>query len=442
LCAALLVNFIFCVSELSAQVSTGSPVTVGPTSNNLIVFNGPIAVELVDNSGDSFGSFALDSGQSIDVQFMTTPTGEYVVMLRVTVGTATVTMAGQPHVLTAGQVFFFFSAPKTSQTISFARLANKTFGDADFTVSAQASSGLMVDFTASGDCTVSGSTVHLTGVGSCTITASQDGDSNNNPATPVSQTFTISAGAGFTSKAIPELVAGKAGNVDYVTTIEVVNSGSTTVTLSGSFYTEDGFPFTVSMATNISGLPSFTGSFTGFTLDAKSMLVITASSSDTAVLGWGQVSSSAPVTLNTAVDLRDASTGRLLSRIGVAPSPTDMRRFVVPRLSNEMTSPRGFISATVPTDETNLVVINTGNSWGVLTGTLVSARGTVMATNTITVGPHMRHGIIPSVFFVVSQQPGTLNTYMRFESFSAEWATTALSAEDMVFASTVVDEVQ
>jgi hypothetical protein len=119
-----------------------------------------------------------------------------------------------------------------------------------------------------------------------------------------------------------------------------------------------------------------------------------------------------------------------------------MRRFVVPRLSNEMTSPHGFISATVPTDDTNLVVINTGDRSGVLTGTLVSARGAVMATNTITVGPHMRHGIIPSVFFGVSQQPGTLNTYMRFESFSAEWATTALSAEDMVFASTVVDAVQ
>ena len=56
------------------------------------------------------------------------------------------------------------------QTITFAALADKTFGDADFTVSATASSGLPVSFSATGNCTVLASTVHLTGAGSCTIT--------------------------------------------------------------------------------------------------------------------------------------------------------------------------------------------------------------------------------------------------------------------------------
>jgi len=79
----------------------------------------------------------------------------------------------------------------TNQTIAFGPLANKTYGDLDFTLSATASSGLAVSFAASGNCTVNGATVHLTDVGSCTITASQAGDATYNPAQDVSQTFAI-----------------------------------------------------------------------------------------------------------------------------------------------------------------------------------------------------------------------------------------------------------
>ena len=44
------------------------------------------------------------------------------------------------------------------QAITFDPLADKTYGDSDFTVSASASSGLPVYFTATGDCSVLGST--------------------------------------------------------------------------------------------------------------------------------------------------------------------------------------------------------------------------------------------------------------------------------------------
>src|SRR5205807_2240692 len=84
-----------------------------------------------------------------------------------------------------------FSIAKANQTITFGALANKTFGDADFNVSATASSGLSVSFTATGNCTIAGNTVHLTGAGSCTITASQPGNANFNAATDVPQTFNI-----------------------------------------------------------------------------------------------------------------------------------------------------------------------------------------------------------------------------------------------------------
>jgi hypothetical protein len=80
---------------------------------------------------------------------------------------------------------------KLDQTITFGALPDRTYGDADFSVSATASSGLPVTFSASGNCTVSGSNVHLTGAGSCTITASQAGNALYNPAPDLPQSFNI-----------------------------------------------------------------------------------------------------------------------------------------------------------------------------------------------------------------------------------------------------------
>ena len=78
-----------------------------------------------------------------------------------------------------------------SQTISFDPITDHTYGDPDFNVSASASSGLPVNFTASGNCTISGSTVHITGAGSCSVTAHQGGDETHYAALDVTQTFSI-----------------------------------------------------------------------------------------------------------------------------------------------------------------------------------------------------------------------------------------------------------
>ncbi|PZR72456.1 MAG: hypothetical protein DLM73_13150 [Chthoniobacterales bacterium] len=84
---------------------------------------------------------------------------------------------------------------KANQTISFGAMSDKTYGEPDFAVSAAASSGLPVSFSATGNATVSGNTVHLTGVGSATITASQAGNSNYNAASSVDQSFTVARAA-------------------------------------------------------------------------------------------------------------------------------------------------------------------------------------------------------------------------------------------------------
>src|SRR5205085_2766858 len=99
--------------------------------------------------------------------------------------------AGNANFNAAPQVIESVNAQKASQTITFGSLANKTFGDADFTVSASSSSGLTVSFAATGNCTVSGNSVHISGAGSCTITASQPGDSNYIAPNNVQQSFQI-----------------------------------------------------------------------------------------------------------------------------------------------------------------------------------------------------------------------------------------------------------
>jgi hypothetical protein len=99
---------------------------------------------------------------------------------------------------------------KAEQFITFAPLAGKTYGDADFSVSATASSGLPVSFSiASGPATISGSTVHITGAGTVTVRASQGGDGNYNAAPDVDQAFEVAkANQAIVFAALPDKTYG------------------------------------------------------------------------------------------------------------------------------------------------------------------------------------------------------------------------------------------
>jgi hypothetical protein len=95
--------------------------------------------------------------------------------------------------------------PLQDQSISFAPLADKILSEPAFGVTATASSGLAVTFTASGPCSVSGSTVSLSGTGECTITAAQGGNDSFNPAPDVSQSFNVLSPAQFAQGVIDAL---------------------------------------------------------------------------------------------------------------------------------------------------------------------------------------------------------------------------------------------
>lgn len=155
---------------ITATVSNGGSVT--PTGN----------VTFLDN-GTSVASVALDGTGTAVFTTSTLPVG--------------------PHSFTASYEGDSTSAPGTSdallqivnkadQTITFAPIPAKTFGDPDFTVSAAASSGLAVTFSiVSGPAVIFGNTVHITGAGTVTVRASQGGDSNYNAAQDVDQSFTV-----------------------------------------------------------------------------------------------------------------------------------------------------------------------------------------------------------------------------------------------------------
>jgi hypothetical protein len=100
--------------------------------------------------------------------------------------------AGNAMFNAATPVLQSFMVSKANQSITFAPLASKTFGDVPFALNATASSGLPVTYNiVSGPATVSGNMVSITGAGTVVVSASQSGNVNYNSATSVSQNLVI-----------------------------------------------------------------------------------------------------------------------------------------------------------------------------------------------------------------------------------------------------------
>jgi hypothetical protein len=83
--------------------------------------------------------------------------------------------------------------PKQNQTITFDPLPLKTNTDSDFSPGANASSGLAITYISSNPevATIVDDNIHIVGIGITTITASQEGNSNYNPAQSVNQPFRV-----------------------------------------------------------------------------------------------------------------------------------------------------------------------------------------------------------------------------------------------------------
>ena len=112
---------------------------------------------------------------------------------------------------------------KADQTISFAALGNKTFGDAPFLVTASVSSGLPLAYTVTGPAEVytenGFSNIRITGAGTVTVTASQGGHTNYNAAESVTRSFTVNkATAAIALANLSQTYNGAAKNATATTT--------------------------------------------------------------------------------------------------------------------------------------------------------------------------------------------------------------------------------
>jgi probable HAF family extracellular repeat protein len=142
--------------------------------------------------------------------------------------TVTASQAGNSNYSAAADVAQTFTVAQASQTITFGALANRTYGDAAFAVSATGgASGNAVSFAAAGACSVAGNLVTITGAGSCTITATQAGNANYLPATAVPESFSIAKGSSSVNWAAPAAIT-------YGTPLGAAQLNAT-VTMAGTF---------------------------------------------------------------------------------------------------------------------------------------------------------------------------------------------------------------
>ncbi len=88
-----------------------------------------------------------------------------------------------------------FTVAQASQSITFDDFGPLTFGGADVALAAVSSAELPVTFTASGSCTVTGTSLHADQGGECVVTARQSGDANVAAAQDVSRTVQIAKAA-------------------------------------------------------------------------------------------------------------------------------------------------------------------------------------------------------------------------------------------------------
>ena len=153
-----------------------------------------------------------------------------------------------------------------AQTITFDPLADRTFGDAPFVLSASASSGLPVTFLVSGACSLDATTLSLTSAGTCTVIAQQAGNEAWTFAADVQRSFTIAKAPATIAVGTTYIYDGTVKHAT-VTTNPVGLSGLTVIyTLAGSPVSEPVNVGTYQVAVTLDNLnyeaPQATGTLT------------------------------------------------------------------------------------------------------------------------------------------------------------------------------------
>ncbi len=154
--------------------------------NSRTIIDGPFELEASATSGLPI-TFVSDNENVVTIN------GSTVTVIGVGDATITASQPGNASFNAAQPVMRTLTITKASQTISFNDLPQKTINDADFDLTASASSSLPVVFESSNPnvATINGNTVSIVGVGQTTITASQGGNDIYNAASSILRTLTV-----------------------------------------------------------------------------------------------------------------------------------------------------------------------------------------------------------------------------------------------------------
>ena len=199
----LTVNKATPTASLSSSESSGAygaSVTLTATLTGAGV--SPTGTVTFINRGTTLGTATLSGG----VATLTTtalPVGFHFV---------TASYAGDTNYLTATSSPVRIIVNKATQTISFTLASPVTYGVSPITLSATATSGLTVTYSATGPATISGSTLTITGAGTVVVTASQAGDADYSAATNVTQTLVV-------NKATPAITWATPAAINYGTAL-------------------------------------------------------------------------------------------------------------------------------------------------------------------------------------------------------------------------------
>lgn len=166
------------VEDIIAPVARAKDITVRLDANNSATITGADVDDFsTDNCSDGL-SFSVDVGA-----FTESNLGANTVILTVedesgNNSTATATVTVQEY--------------KKAQTITFTTPTSKVYGDADFALTATASSQLPVDISVvSGPAVVTNNKLTITGAGEVTLELTQAGNDDYLPAAPLQQSFTV-----------------------------------------------------------------------------------------------------------------------------------------------------------------------------------------------------------------------------------------------------------
>jgi uncharacterized repeat protein (TIGR01451 family) len=167
-------------------------------------------------------TFSVASGPATIVGTLVTVTGSGGVTIRAE-------QPGNENYNAAMAVDQSFTVGKADQTISFAPLSNKTFGDPPVKMTVTASSGLPVscDVTSGPGSMTTYYRVVISGAGTITVRATQDGNENYNAASPVEQSFVVGKAntvTGVTSTPNPSMLGDP---VEFTATMSSAASGMT-----------------------------------------------------------------------------------------------------------------------------------------------------------------------------------------------------------------------